>query len=89
MLNFRHELKIVFSVVQSVMIFVVNDHIVWAMSDLSVHPDHKFFSVVVFCPVGIAIVKRSSGVPCIRCDSTGVTIINDNRSVSAFDNCAI
>jgi len=88
-LNFRHKLKIFFPVVQSVMILMVNDHIVWAMSDLSVHPDHKLFSVVVFCPVGITVIKCFSGVPNVWCDPAGVIIINDNRSVSAFDDRAI
>jgi len=70
-------------------IFVVNDHIVWAMSDLSVHPEHKFFSVVVFCPEGITVIKCSPDIPSVWCDSAGVIIINDNRSISTFDNRAI
>ena len=86
---FGHELKIFFSIVQSVMIFVVNDHIVWTMSDLSVYPNHELFSVVVFCPVSIAIVKCSSDVPNVWCNPAGVISINDNRSVAAFDNRAI
>ena len=89
MLNFRHKLKIFFPVVQSVMILMVNDHIVWAMSDLSVHPDHKLFSVVVFCPVGITVIKCFSGVPSVRSDPQSIVIVDNNRSISTFYNRAI
>jgi len=89
MLNFRHELKIVFPIVQTVMIFVVNDHIVRTVHDLAVHPNHKLFSVLVFVSVGITVIKCSSDVPNVWSDPVGVIIVNDNRSVTAFNNCTV
>jgi len=86
---FGHELKIFFSIVQSVMIFVVDYHIIRAVHDLSVHPYHEFYVGGLDDSVGITVIKCFSGVPNVWCDPAGVIIINDNRSVSAFDDRAI
>ncbi len=71
------------------MIFVVNHHIVRTVHDLSVHPDHEFFTIVDFYSVGITVVTCSPDVPFVWCDPVCIFVIDDNGSGTAGDEGTI
>lgn len=89
MLLFGHELKIFFTVVQTISIFVMNYHAIRTVHDLSVHPDHKLFSVDDFYSVGITVKACSSDIPGITNDSVGIFVIDYDCSGSASNQRAI
>jgi len=65
------------------MIFVVNYHIVRAMSDLSVHPYHEFFVMRFDNPVSITVETGSPDKPSIRCDPLCIFVVDYCCSRSA------
>lgn len=82
MVLFGHEDQIFSAVIQAISIYVVNYSIVWAMRDLSVHENKKFFSVCDFLSIGITIVKGFSDVPMIRQNPGGVIFVDDDYPCS-------
>ena len=86
---FEHELKIFFTIIQAIMISVVNDHIIRTVHDLSVHPDHKLFVVGFDNAVSITVVTSSSDIPNVSGDPVGIFIIDDYGSGTARYDSAI
>ena len=77
---FGHKHKIFSAIVQTVSIYVMDYHIIRAMSDLPVHPYHKLFVIRFNNSVGITVVAGPSYIPGVRCDSGGIFVIDNCSS---------
>jgi len=89
MLNFGHEFKIFLAIVEAISIYMVNNHIVWAVHDLSVHPNHKRFGFTRDFSVSITVIPSSARIPNIRSDPVRIFVVDYRSPLTAFNKRAI
>jgi len=68
---------------------MMNDHNVRAVHDLSVHPDHKFFTIGDFYSVGVTVVSSSPDVPSVWSDPGCVIVVDYYGPGSARNKCTV